>query len=75
MKLEFPRLRDLREDSEKSQREIAELLHLQLTVYRRYELGEREAPAWVIVQLAEYYHVSTDYIFGLTNDPRPPKRR
>ncbi len=65
----------MREDSEKSQRQIAELLHLQLTVYRRYELGEREAPAWVIVRLAEYYHVSTDYLLGLTNDPRPPKRR
>ena len=72
MKLEFPRLRDLREDSEKSQRE---LLHLQLTVYRRYELGEREAPAWVLAQLADYYNVSTDYLFGRTNDPRPPKRR
>ena len=75
MKLEFPRIRDLREDSEKSQREIAELLHLQLTVYRRYELGEREAPAWVLAQLADYYNVSTDYLFGRTNDPRPPKRK
>ena len=75
MKLDFPRIRDLREDCEKSQREIAELLHLQLTVYRRYELGEREAPAWVLAQLADYYNVSTDYLFGRTNDPRPPKRR
>ena len=75
MKLEFPRLRDLREDSEKSQREIAVLLHLLLTVYRLYELGEREAPAWVLAQLADYYNVSTDYLFGRTNDPRPPKHR
>ena len=75
MELEFPRIRDLREDHDKSQREIAELLHLQLTVYRRYELGEREAPAWVIVRLSEYYTVSADYILGLTNDPRPLKRR
>lgn len=73
--MEFPRIRDLREDSEKSQREIAELLHMQLTVYRRYELGEREAPAWVIVNLAKYYHVSTDYLLGLTNDPRPAAKK
>lgn len=73
--MEFPRIRDLREDLDKSQREIAELLHLQLTVYRRYELGEREAPAWVIVALAEYYKVSADYILGLTNDPRQPHKK
>ena len=67
----FPRIRDLREDAEKTQQDIADLLHMQLTVYRRYETGEREAPSWVIIKLAEYYHVSTDYLFGLTNDPRP----
>ena len=73
--VEFPRIRDLREDHDKTQAEIAEYLHLQRTVYRRYELGEREAPSWVIVKLAEYYHVSTDYLLGLTNDARPPKRK
>lgn len=55
--------------------EIAEYLHLQRTVYRRYELGEREAPSWVIVKLAEYYHVSTDYLLGLTNDSRSLVRK
>ena len=73
--MEFPRIRDLREDHDKSQAKIAEYLHLQRTVYRRYELGEREPPSWVIVKLAEYYHVSTDYLLGLTNDPRPPKHK
>ena len=75
MKVEFPRIRDLREDSEKTQKQIADLLQLQLTVYRRYELGEREAPAWVIVQLADYYNVSADYLLGRTNDPRPGRRK
>ncbi|MBR3561480.1 MAG: helix-turn-helix transcriptional regulator [Oscillospiraceae bacterium] len=73
--MEFPRIRDLREDHDKSQAEIADLLHLQRTVYRRYELGEREAPAWVLAQLADFYNVSTDYLFGRTNDPRPPRRK
>lgn len=54
---------------------MANLLHVHRNVYSRYERGEREVPAWFILKLAEYYHVSTDYIFGLTNDPRPPKRR
>lgn len=40
------------------------------SVYRRYENGERETPAWVIVKLAEYYRVSTDYLLGLSDDPR-----
>jgi len=66
----IPRIRDLREDHDKSQQQIANLLHMQRSVYRRYESGERETPAWVVVALAEYYKVSTDYLLGLTNDPR-----
>ena len=38
----------------------------QRCVYRRYELGEREIPVWAVIRLAEYYHVSTDYLLGLT---------
>lgn len=68
-------MRDLREDSDKSQQQIANVLHVHRNVYWRYESGLRETPAWVIVRLAEYYHVSADYLLGLTNDPRPPKRR
>lgn len=68
--MEFRRIRDLREDHDKSQKDMADYLHLHRNVYHRYESGEREAPAWVVIQLAEYYHVSTDYIFGLTDDPR-----
>ena len=73
--LEFPRIKDLREDHDKSQQQMANLMHVHRNVYSRYERGEREPPAWFILKLAEYYHVSTDYIFGLTNDPRPPKRK
>ncbi len=64
----FQRLRDLREDADKTQAEIADLLHMQLTVYRRYELGEREIPVWAVIQLAKYYRTSTDYILGLTGE-------
>ena len=56
------RIRDLREDSDKTQSEIAKILNMQLTVYQRYERGEREIPFWVAIKLADYYRVSLDYI-------------
>ena len=61
----FQRIRDLREDNDKTQQEIAVFLHMQRSVYRRYELGEREIPVWALIRLAEYYGVSTDYLLGL----------
>ena len=70
MIMEIKRIRDLREDNDKTQQQIAEVLNMHRSVYRRYENGERETPAWVIVKLAEYYHVSTDYLLGLSDDPR-----
>ena len=53
--MEIKRMRDLREDHDKTQQEIAELLNMHRSVYRRYESGERETPSWVIVKLAQYY--------------------
>ena len=70
--MEIRRLRDLREDHDKSQKAIAEYLNMHRSVYRRYESGERETPAWVLDKLADYYHVSTDYLLGRT-DPYPVK--
>ena len=70
--MEIQRLRDLRDDHDKTQQEIADVLNMHRSVYRRYESGERETPAWVVVKLAEYYHVSTDYLLGRTNDPPYP---
>lgn len=67
----FQRLADLRVDNEKSQEEIAKYLQCQREVYRRYEKGTREIPVWALIKLAHYYGTSTDYILGLTNNPRP----
>lgn len=67
----FRRIRELREDSDKTQREIAEYLHMHSEVYRRYEKGTREMPAWAIIKLACLYKTSTDYIMGLTDCPKP----
>lgn len=71
--MEIKRLRDLREDHDKTQQQIADVLNMHRSVYRRYEGGERETPAWVVVKLADYYKVSTDYLLGRTDDPTPPK--
>ena len=60
----YPRIRDLREDRDKTQRQIAELLNMQLTVYQSYERGERELPRWAAIKLADYYNITLDYLVG-----------
>ena len=63
----YRRMRDLREDNDKTQKQIAELLNMQLTVYQRYERGERELPLWAAIKLANFYGVSLDYLVERTN--------
>lgn len=60
----IPRLRDMREDADLTQQDIADYLNMHRSVYRRYESGERELPVWALNKLADYYHTSTDYILG-----------
>lgn len=69
----FKRLYELREDGDLTQKAVAEYLNMQPNVYRRYEKGVREIPSWAVIKLAEYYHTTTDYIFGLTEDPKARK--
>ena len=59
------RLRDLREDADKTQTEIAQMLGTSQTMYARYERGASELPIRHLIKLARYYHVSADYILGL----------
>ena len=65
--MHFPRIEDLRNDADKTQQEIADVLGCQREVYRRYEKGAYDIPLWALIRLAEYYQTSTDYILGLTN--------
>lgn len=65
----YNRIRDLREDADKTQAEIAKYLNVGTTTYRRWETGEREIPLHIIIELAKKYKVSLDYIAGLTNNP------
>lgn len=66
----FRRLRDLREDHDLTQQDIAKLLGIQQTVYSRYERGFQNIPLEHLLFLADHYNVSTDYILGRTNDPK-----
>lgn len=66
----YKRIRDLREDSDKNQSEVAAELSMQLTQYGRYERGERELPLNIAVQLAKYYNVSIDYIADISSVKR-----
>lgn len=65
----FQRIRDLREDADLSQREIAAYLGIQQTVYSRYERGFQTIPLEHLIRLADYYNVSTDYLLGRTRRP------
>ena len=66
----YKRIRDLREDNDKSQREIATYLNMKQPQYYRYETGLRDIPSDILIKLADYYDVSTDYILGRTNNPK-----
>ncbi len=61
----YKRIRELREESNKTQREMAEILHCSQQVYSNYELGQRDIPTDILIKLAQYHGVSTDYILEL----------
>ena len=62
------RLRDLREDHDKTQQEIADILGTSQTMYARYERGANELPLRHLYKLCKFYHVSADYILGLNDE-------
>lgn len=64
------RIRDLREDHDKTQQDIADYLGTSQTMYARYERGANELPVRHLIKLADYYGVSTDYVLGRTNNPK-----
>ena len=70
----YKRIRDLREDSDLSQRQIAEIINMHKTTYARYETGEREVPFNIAILLAKHYKVSLDYLAGLTNSQQYIKK-
>lgn len=73
----YRRIRDLREDADLRQQDLADYLQCTQVSYSHYELGKRDIPTEVLVRLARFYKTSTDYILGLTDErrPYPPVRR
>ena len=69
------RLRDLREDRDLTQQQLAEQLHIRQNTYSQYENGRRQLPLDALIQLAQFYGVSTDYLLGLTDVSKPYPRR
>lgn len=68
----FKNLRNIREDHDIKQREIAELLHVSQNTYSQYETGTIALTADVLITLANFYHCSIDYLLDRTNDPTFP---
>lgn len=71
------RLRDLREDHDVTQKEIANYLHICQNTYSQYENGQRQVPIDVLIRFAQYFHTSVDYVLELTDEalPYPPKQQ
>ncbi len=66
----YRRVRELREDHDLTQREVAAKLNMPQPQYFRYEQGYRDIPTDILIRLSELYDVSVDYILGLSSDPR-----
>ncbi|MBE6924876.1 MAG: helix-turn-helix transcriptional regulator [Ruminococcaceae bacterium] len=65
----YRRIRDLREDRDLKQRQLAEYLQCSQQVYSNYELGQRDIPTDILIRLADFYGVSIDYLLGQTTNP------
>ncbi len=66
----YKRIRDLREDHDLKQRELAEILSCSQRIYSNYERGDVDIPTAVLIKLADHYGVSVDYLLGRTNNPK-----
>ena len=73
----YPRIRDLREDTDMNQTAFAEkVLQMSQTGYSKYETGENDIPTHVLIRLAKYYETSVDYLLGITDEKKPyPRNR
>ena len=65
----YRRIRDLREDRDLTQKQVAQYLGMSQTGYSKYETGENDLPTAILIKLADLYNVSIDYLLGQTDDP------
>lgn len=71
----YHRIRDLREDKDMTQTQMAEILHCSQRIYSNYERGEVDIPTQILIRLAQFHNTSTDYLLGLTDISTPYKRK
>lgn len=65
----YKRIRDLREDKDITQQQMAEILFCSQQVYSNYELGQRDIPTEILIKLSAFHNVSVDYLLGITDNP------
>jgi len=68
--LMYPRIRDLRQDKDLNQTQVARMLGMSQTGYSKYETGENDIPTEVLIKLSRFYNTSIDYLLGETNNPK-----
>lgn len=73
--MDFRRIRELREDHDFTQTYVGEHINVPQRPYSYYENGKRSIPLNVLVAIADFYDVSTDYLLNRTDDPKPPPKR
>ena len=71
----YARIRNLREDKDMSQTELAQVLHCSQRIYSNYERGEVDIPTEILIKLAQFHQTSVDYLLGLTDEAAPYPRR
>lgn len=67
----YRRIRDLREDSDLTQKQMGEILNCSQRIYSNYECGDVDIPTQILIKLAEFHKTSVDYLLGLTDEKRP----
>ena len=68
--MRYQRIRDMREDRDLTQTQVAEILHMSQPGYSKYESGDNDIPTAILIQLARIYNTSIDYLLGQTNNPK-----
>ena len=71
--MRYKRIRDLREDNDYTQKDMAKKLSCSQQVYSNYELGQRDIPTDILIKLSSFYNVSVDYILGISDNPKIQK--
>lgn len=71
----YPRIRNLREDKDLTQKHVGKILNMSQTGYNQYEIGKNDIPTRVLIELAKFYNTSVDYLLDLTDEIKPYKRK